>query len=132
MGSLSATKLEHLQRLQDRAQTLLESAKFEDRWICKWLSVSSLIKYDRAIMTYKMMNGFCPDSLGGKFITRSEISSYLTRNQLDIDIPRQNLEFSKGSFFHFGAKTWNEIPRDIRMSPTISMFKRNLKGFLQS
>ena len=35
-GSLSATKLEHLlfKRLQDRAQTLIESAKFEDGWIC--------------------------------------------------------------------------------------------------
>ena len=131
-GSLSTTKLEHLQRLQDRAQTLIESAKFEDGWICKWLSVSSLIKYDRAIMTYKIMNGLCPDSLRGRFITRSEISGYSTRNMLDIDIPRQNLEFSKGSFFHSGAKTWNEIPINIRINPTISMFKRNLKGFLQS
>ena len=126
-GSLSATKLEHLQRLQDRAQTLIESAKFEDALICKMLSVSNLSKYDRAIMTYKMMNGLCPDNLKGKFITRSEISRYSTRNQLDIDIPRQNLEFSKGSFFHSGAKIWNEIPRNIKMSPTISMFKRNLK-----
>ena len=83
-------------------------------------------------MTYEMMNGLCPDSLRGKFITKSEMYSYSTRNQLDIDIPRQNLEFSKGSFFHSGAKTWNEIPRNIIMSPTISMFKRNLKGFLQS
>ena len=113
--SLSATKLEHLQRLQDRVQTLIERANFEDGWICKWLSVSNLIKYDRAKMTYKIMNGLCPDSLRGKFITRSEISSYSTRNQLDIDIPRQNLEFS--------SKTWNEIPRNIRISPTISMFK---------
>ena len=83
-------------------------------------------------MTYKMMNGLSPDSLRGKFIIRSEISRYSTRNQLDIDIPRQNLESSKGSFFHSGAKTWNEFPRKIRMRPTISMFKRNLKGFLQS
>ena len=63
---------------------------------------------------------------------RSEISSYSTRNQLDIDIPRQNLEFSKGRFLHSGAKTWNEIPRNTSMSPTINTFKRNLKGFLQS
>ena len=125
-------RLKCLQHLQDRAQTLIEKAKFEDGWTCKWLSVLDLIKYDRDIMTYKMMNGLCPDNLRGKFITRSEISSYSTRNQLNIDIPRQNLEFSKGSFFHSGAKIWNEIPRNIRMSPTISMFKRNLKGFLQS
>ena len=83
-------------------------------------------------MMYKMMNGLCPDSLRGKFITRSEISTYSTRNQVVIGITRQNLEFSKGSFFHSGTKTWNEIPRNIRMSPTISMFKRNLKGFLQN
>ena len=62
-GSLSATKLEHLQRLQDRATTLIESAKFDDALICKMLSVSNLSKYDRAIMTYKMMNGLCPDNL---------------------------------------------------------------------
>ena len=96
---MSATKLEHLQRLQDRAQTLIESAKFEDGWIYRWVLVSSLIKYDRATMTCKMMNGLCPDSLRGRFITRSEVSRYLTRSQLDIDIPTQNLEFSKGSFF---------------------------------
>lgn len=124
-GSQSTTKLEHIQRLQDRARTLIESPKSEDGWI----SVSSLIKYDRAIMICKMMNGLCPDSLRDRFRTRSEISSYSTRNELDIDIPGQNLEFSTESFFYSGVKTWNEIPINIRMSPTISIFKRNLKGF---
>lgn len=81
-------------------------------------------------MMYKMINGICPDSRRGRFICRSEMSrTYSTRNQLNIDTARQNLEFSKGSFFHSVAKTWNEIPRNI-MSPTISMFKRNVKGFL--
>ena len=86
-----------------------------------------LIKYDRAITTYKMINGLRPDSLRGRFITRSKRSSYSTRNHLDNDIPRQDLEFSKGSFFYSGAKTWNEIPKNIRMSPKLSMFKGNLK-----
>ena len=70
-------------------------------------------------MTYKMMNGLCFDSLGAKFITRSEITSYSTRNQLGIDIPRQNLEFPKGSFFHSGANTWNEIPKKHQNEPHI-------------
>ena len=59
-------------------------------------------------MIYKIMNGLCPDNLRGRLVTRSQISSYQTRNQLDIDTPRQNLEFSKNSFFYSGAKTWNE------------------------
>ena len=74
-------------------------------------------------MTYKMMNDICPESLRGRFIIRSEILRYSTRNQLDIDIPSHNLEFSKGSFFYCGAKTWNEIPINIRMSPTIPCLK---------
>ena len=57
-------------------------------------------------MTYKMVNCLCPDSLIGRIVTRSEISSQLTKNRLDIDILRPNLEFSEGSFFHSGAKTW--------------------------
>ena len=121
-GSLSATKLENLQRLQNRVQTLIEGAKLEDGWICKWLSVSNLNKYDRAIMKYKMTNGLCPDSLEIN-LSLDQRSSYSTRNQLDIDIQRQNMEFPKGSFFHSGAKTWNEIPRNIRMSPQFSCLK---------
>ena len=131
-GSLSNTKLEHLQSLQTRVRTLLESSRLKDGWGCNWLSVSSLIIFDRAVMIYKVMNGLCPDNLRGRLITRSQISNYSTRNQLDLDTPRQNLEFSKSSFFYSGVKTWNEIPLEIRMSSTITIFKRKLKEFLQN
>ena len=101
-------------------------------WSCNWLSVSNLIIVDRAVMIYKIMNGLCPDNLRRRLVTRSQISNYPTRNQLDLDTPRQNLEFSKSSFFYSGAKTWNEIPLEIRRSSTITMFKRKLKEFLQN
>ena len=58
--SLSNTKLDHLQRLQNRAWTLLESSRLKDGWTCNWFSVSNLIKFDRAIMIYKILNGLCP------------------------------------------------------------------------
>ena len=66
-----------------------------------------------------MINGVCPDKLKDSFVTRSQISGYPSRNQLDIDISRLNLESSKRSFFYAGAKTWNEIPVHIRMRLTI-------------
>ena len=129
-GSLSNTKLDHLQRLQNRARTLIESSRLKDGWRCTWLSVSSLIDYDRAIMIYKITNDLCPDSLKGRFSTRSQLSNYRLRNSLDIDVPRQNLEFSKRSFYYSAAKVWNEIPLNIRQSPTIYTFKKKLKDFL--
>ena len=89
-GSLSNTKLDHLQRLQNRARTLIESSRLKDGWTCNWLSVSNLIKFDRATMIYKILNGLCPENLNGKLITRSKTSNYQTRNQQDLDIPRLN------------------------------------------
>ena len=35
-GSLSNTKLDHLQRLQTRARTLIESSRLKDGWDCNW------------------------------------------------------------------------------------------------
>ena len=91
---------------------MIDSSRLKDGRSCNWLSVSNLMIFDRAV--------------------RSQISNYPTRNQLDLDIPRQSLEFSKNSFFYSGAKTWNEIPLEIRMSSTITIFKRKLKKFLKN
>ena len=102
---------------------MIESSRLKDGWNCNWLSVSNLIMFDRAVMIYKIMNGLCPDNLRGRLVTRSQISNYPTR---------QSLEFSISSFFYSGAKTWNEIPLEIRMSSTITTFKRKLKEFLKS
>ena len=52
-GKLSNTKLDHLQRLQNRARTLIDGSRLKDGWRCNWLSVSNLIKFDRAVMIYK-------------------------------------------------------------------------------
>ena len=91
-GSLSNTTLDHLQRLQNRARTLIESSRLKDGWSCNWLSVSNLIRFDRAIMIYEILNGLCPKNLNAKLITRSQISKYQPRNQQDLDIRRLNLE----------------------------------------
>ena len=55
-GSLSNTKLEALQRLQNRAHSIIERAKIKDQWSGDWLTVEQLINFDRSVMTYKMMN----------------------------------------------------------------------------
>ena len=66
-GCLSNTKLESLQRLQNRARRLIECARHKDGWVCDWLDVRNLVKYDRLITTYKINNGLCPENLKNKF-----------------------------------------------------------------
>ena len=113
---ISNTKLEALQRLRNRAQSIIERAKIKDQCSGDWLTVEQLINFDRSVMTYKMMNKICPESLWDTYKTRNMYSSYRTRNCTDIQLPRYNLEYSKKSFHYSGIKAWNKIPTTIRNS----------------
>ena len=62
-GSISSSELHALQRFQDRALSIIEGARFKDPWPKKWLSVENLIRFDRSVMVYKIVNTLCPESL---------------------------------------------------------------------
>ena len=66
-GSLSSAELQALQRLQNRALSIIESARFKDPWPKKWLNVESLIRFDRSVLVYKIFNKLCPESLWNMF-----------------------------------------------------------------
>ena len=96
-GSLPKSKLDILQRLQDRARLIMENARYKDSWSCDWLSVENIIRFDRSVMTYKIRNKVSPESLWDKCQQRSSQSSYATRNCRDLQIPRLNAEHAKKS-----------------------------------
>ena len=56
------TKLANLQTLQSMANILTENGKHKDGWVSDWLSVEKLIKYDRLVMTHKILNAKCPEN----------------------------------------------------------------------
>ena len=62
-GGLSKTKLDTLQRLHDRAHSIIENARIKDEWSANWLSVENLIRFDRSVMAYKILNKLSPESL---------------------------------------------------------------------
>ena len=116
---------------QNRARRLIECARHKDGWVCDWLDVRNLIKYDRLITTYKINNGLCQENLKNKFTPRSNISRYNTRKIDDFEIPRLRLEYCKKPFGYQGASAWNEIPKQIRDSASLSSFKVRLREFLR-
>ena len=63
-----ATKLHNLQKLQDRAITLIQSAPIKDRIPSATLSVDEIIKLDQVTMVHKIQNEQCPEILKQKFI----------------------------------------------------------------
>ena len=74
-------------------------------------------------MTYKILHGLCPDNLRHKFVERSMVSEYKTRNHRDLQI---QLEYAKRNFYFSGVKNWNDIPSNIREQESLARFKKNL------
>ena len=131
-NALSNTKLSKLQRLQIRARKLIENAKYKDGWNCNWLDVKSLISFDQGVMTYKILHGLCPDNLRHKFVERSMVYEYKTRNHRDLQIPKVRLEYPKRSFYFSGVKNWNDIPGNIREQESLARFKKRFRKYLQN
>ena len=121
-GSISSSELQALQRLQNRALSIIERARFKDPWPKKWLSVVNLVRFDRCVMVYKILNKQCPESLWNMFQQRCSISNYNTRNYRDLHIPKLNLELTKKGFHYSGIKAWNDIPVNIRELPSLRLF----------
>ena len=128
-GSLPKSKLNTLQRLQDRARSIIGKARLKDNWSHNWLTVEQLTKFDRSVMTYKIISKQCPESLWHKYDHRTQHSNYRTRNCRDLQIPKNNLEYVKKGFHYSALKAWNEIPINIRELPTLSKFKKQLKSY---
>ena len=131
-GSLSKTKLAALQRLQDRACSIISNARIKDNWSSSWLNVENLFRYDRTVMTYKIVNRLCPESLWNKYHPRSSYSTYNTRHCKDLQIPRYRTEFAKKGFHYAVLASWNDTPAEIRELPTLDRFKKQLKAHPKS
>lgn len=55
-ANLSKTKLQTLQHFQDRALSIIQHARIKDEWQGYWLKVENLIKFDQAVMMFKINN----------------------------------------------------------------------------
>ena len=129
-GSLPTRKIKILERLQNRAQLIIDSARVKDNWSCDWLDVSNLISFDRLVMTDKIVNKLSTESLRDKFELRSVHSKYETRNCHDVQIPTLNTERAKNGFKHSAIKLWNDTPVDIQEASILKCFKKKLKAHL--
>ena len=66
-GSLSDTKIEALQRLQNRAFDIIDSSRLKGLWERRSLNVNQVMNFVRSLMTYKIVNNLCPaEQISGK------------------------------------------------------------------
>ena len=56
--------------------------------------------FDRAVITFKIVNMLCPEGLQNKVIERSALSYYKTRNITNLYVQKLKLEHKKKLFVH--------------------------------
>ena len=98
-GALPSTKLSTLQKYKNRAFNLIESSKIKGAYNRNVLDVRELMLFDRAVMTFKIFNMFCPEGLQNKFIERSALSNYKTRNMKNLHAQKLKIRTYKKKLF---------------------------------
>jgi hypothetical protein len=91
-------------------------------------SIKNRIEKRANIIVWNALNGM----LCSNFNTYFAINTHgkLTRNgNFLIKLPRIKLEFSRNSFYYYGAHLYNSLPLEIRKEVSISIFKNKLREF---
>ena len=97
----------------------------------QWLDWLLSVNFEDSALNGLCQNGLCLENLKNKFTPTSNISTYNARQIDDFEITRLRLEYCKQSFGYQGASTWNEIPKQIRDSSSLSSFKVRVREFLR-
>ena len=76
-GSLSDSRKESLQRLQEKVISINGTSRIQDESSNNFLGAEQLIIFDRAVMAYKIVNRLCPENLWNKLL--NAFSTFIMR-----------------------------------------------------
>lgn len=137
-GSCSEARLQALQKLQNRAARIVSNSSYDTSATLliknlKWLTVSDMIKSETATVTYKAITGLAPSYLSDLFTKNSDrnIDISLRNAATDLYIPKMTTCKGQKAISFRGAKTWNQLPLDIKQANSLNSFKCQLKNHLQ-
>ena len=94
----------------------------------RWLSVTNKIEHDICIFMYKLLHSLLPDWLFS-FSIVGEINNRSTRQFHDLYVKRTKTDIGGRSISVKGPKLWNDIPRNVKDSTSLTVFKERLKNY---
>ena len=94
-----------------------------------WLPVSYRIKFKLATITYKTLSVGQPSYLLTSLNPYHPTRSLRSSDQQLLNKPNITTEFGRRAFSYAAPDIWNDLPLNIRLSPSADSFKRHLKTF---
>ncbi|KAF7645377.1 hypothetical protein LDENG_00205820, partial [Lucifuga dentata] len=95
--------------------------------ILHWLPVKIRIDFKALLIVYKSLNGLGPKYIADMFDDYMRGRSHRSAGTGQLMVPRVRTKCGEMTFSHYAAHCWNQLPLDIRCSPTITIFFKKIK-----
>ena len=132
-GSCGASKLNVLQKLQNKAARIVTNSPFDASAALLlqrlgWPPVQKLKYKETGAMVYKSLNSLAPQYLSDLFVRLSGVHPRELRNsKTDLAVSMLRTGNGQKSFAYRGASLWNSLDLETKMAPSINAFKSKLK-----
>lgn len=136
-ASQPSAKLEELFRLQKKAVRIISNKKWNAHTSSLFkslniLKISDVNKLQVACFVYKGVHHTLPSSFNNYFTLNSAVHDYNTRISSGVHLLQSRIVARHFSIKFHGARVWNSVPIEIRLSLSEHIFKKKLKLFLIS
>ena len=99
----------------------------------KWLPVKYRILYKLNLLTWKVLNGQSPDYLSEMISERDVDIDLRSGNTKVLNVPKTKLKtMGDRAFSVIAPKTWNQLPKELRLNDRLQSFKAGLKSHYSS
>ena len=134
-GNAHATHIQRLTLLQKRAIRIVAHAPFLAHTqplfaSLKILRLNEMYMYQSAIFMYLCQHLLLPSSLLELYSLNNHFHNYNTRSANNYHLPKSHTSFFQRSIIYNGPQLWNSLPRAIRDSMSVNVFKHRYKSFL--
>lgn len=136
LAGASKVQIAKLQRIQNAAARLVSLCPKHSHITpilreLHWLPIQQRICYKIMCLTYQCLSGVAPSYLRDLICEYTPARSLRSESKHLLCIPKvKSVNFGHRSFAYFAASEWNNLPLNIRTSPTLSSFKTNIKTYL--
>ncbi len=97
-----------------------------------WLPVTFMIDFKVLLLVYKSVNGLGPKCIADMLTEYKSNRPLRSLGSSQLEIPRVHTKQGESAFSYYAARSWNQLPEEIRCAKTLDTFKYSLKTHLYS
>ena len=133
LSGLPSCSLNRLQKVQNNAARLVLRKQKSDHVTpllekLHWLPLEARIHYKIATLAFRHFENSLPPYLSELLHTYQPSRTLRSSSEKLLKVPKTNLKSAGNRSFHLqAAKIWKSLPTNVRSSPSLSSFKKNLK-----